>query len=150
MEASVYKPLDYPGFVVRISVKPPNPNLTRAVGRNFNNAVRVHYYALVSGLWFYVLEELQPLGVDFESAIKSTSLLYGFNWPLSPGGFRDCFWHLLKMNLFPAYGTAAIYADVRSGLLELKQCEIIFTDLVPGNILIDPNTGRYKIIDYFG
>lgn len=139
--ADVYSIREYPDKVIRIEGDVYESFFIDVAGeRNLKHVVRVFYSDIIefednNNVEITVMEKLEPLTSDQVKKLhyffKNNDIQKKSDW----------------INLYKTDEEYKILRDIHKGVEELNMLGIHLNDLHGGNIMYDPKTKRYKIID---
>ena len=144
--AEVYDIMGHKNKVLRIEPEAYNSNLNRIVGEEFKYVVKVFYSTIVelpefddAPIEITVMEKLDPLPEDVEDEMYKLA-------KDSDEGLIDP----LDIHKVTNKETKKAILHSTKGLKELEGVNIQFEDMHFGNLMYDPKTRNYKIIDLGG
>lgn len=151
--ASVYKSKQHPDKVIRVQKNiPPSAsfqnNFEKIVGKDFDNVVKVYMHRQ---LWFggqtflvTVMEALEHIDYDIyellDTIIDDHRSQYGHeSTPYRAPNYPDYEQHKEEID--------NILQDVHKGFEQLNSVGIDYSDFHEKNVMFDPETYNYKLID---
>lgn len=152
--ANVYSIKEHPEKVIRIQ-HDWSPVWEELINKNFDNVVKVYYekdidinYPERFGCHLIVMEKLEPLDEDEWNTILYISDNYGDSMFFYEVYEMGSIYKVVEEEDVPiAESVDYIINDVIAGMDQLESVGIRHRDIYQDNIMYDPTTRKYKLID---
>lgn len=150
-EAQVWAHSKYDDVVVRVgnmSGRAANNNLKRLVGNRLEYCANLYYYNQQNKHTVAIMERLIPQQYDYRLEVRQYARAIGITGAVDGLLYRRLFQSMLLTEKENPHFVKCRNC-VANGMAELARYGIGLWDVWPANIMIDPGTRAYKLIDYF-